>query len=123
MRYMFLVTTTNNAQQPPQALMDAMENAREAAFQDGGMISTGGLGPAEQSTRARVTRGKLTVTDGPFSESKELVGGYAIMEHPTKEAAVEAGRWLMEMHQQYWPEWEGYVDVRPMYEAAAAPRK
>ena len=122
MRYMFMVTTTNGAKQPPQALSDAMESARQDAVKDGGMISTGGLGPAEQSTRARVKGGKLSVTDGPFSESKELVGGYAIMEHPTKEAAVEAGRWLMEMHRQYWPEWEGYVDVRPMYEAAGAPR-
>jgi hypothetical protein len=50
------------------------------------MISTGGLGPAERSARATLKGGKLTVKGGPFAEGKELVGGYAIMEHPTKEA-------------------------------------
>ena len=91
MRYMFLVTQTKGGQ-PPQALIDAMEEARKKAGADGGMISTGGLAPPEQGTRATLKGGRLTVTDGPFAEAKELVGGYAIMEHPTREAAVEAGR-------------------------------
>jgi len=119
MRYMFLVTQTQGGQ-PPRALIDAMEEARKQAVSDGGMISTGGLAPAEQSARATLKAGTLTVKDGPFAEAKELVGGYAIMEHPTREAAVEAGRWLMDMHRKYWPEWEGWVDVRPMFEAAEA---
>jgi len=93
MRYMFLVTQTKGGQ-PPQALIDAMEEARKQAVSDGGMISTGGLAPAEQSARAVLKGGTLTVKDGPFAEAKELVGGYAIMEHPTREAAVEAGRLL-----------------------------
>ena len=118
MRYMFLVTQTKGGE-PPQALIDAMEEARKDAVATGGMISTGGLGPAQHSARATLQGGSLTVKDGPFAESKELVGGYAIMEHPTREAAVEAGRWLMEMHRTYWPEWEGWVDIRPLFEAAA----
>jgi len=113
---MFLVTQTKGGQ-PPQALIDAMEEARKKAVSDGGMISTGGLAPPEQGARAILKGGRLTVKDGPFAEAKELVGGYAIMEHPTREAAVEAGRWLMEMHQKYWPEWEGWVDVRQVFEA------
>ena len=117
MRYMFLVTQTKGGQ-PPQPLIDAMEDARKEAVASGGMISTGGLAPADQSARATLKGGRLTVKDGPFAEAKELVGGYAIMEHPTKEAAVEAGRWLMEMHQKYWPEWEGWVDIRQVFEAA-----
>ena len=120
MRYMFLVTQTKGGQ-PPQALIDAMEEARKQAVSDGGMISTGGLAPADQSARATLKGGTLTVKDGPLAEAKELVGGYAIMEHPTREAAVEAGRWLMEMHQKYWPGWEGWVDVRPVFEAAEVP--
>jgi hypothetical protein len=114
---MFLVTQTKGGQ-PPQALIDAMEEARKQAVSDGGMISTGGLAPPEQGARATLKNGKLAVKDGPFAEAKELVGGYAIMEHPTREAAVEAGRWLMEMHQKHWPEWEGWVDVRQVFEAA-----
>ena len=117
MRYMFLVTQTKGGQ-PPQALIDAMEEARKDAVANGGMISTGGLGPADQSARATLKGGNLSVTDGPFTEARELVGGYAIMEHPTREAAVEAGRWLMEMNRKYWPGWEGWVDVRPVFEAA-----
>jgi hypothetical protein len=117
---MFLVTQTKGGQ-PPQALIDAMEEARKQSVADGGMISTGGLAPADQSARATLVGGRLTVKDGPFAEAKELVGGYAIMEHPTREAAVEAGRWLMEMHQKYWPGWEGWVDVRQVFEAAEVP--
>ena len=119
MRYMFLVTQTKGGQ-PPQALIDAMEEARKESVATGGMIATGGLGPAGQSARATLKGGNLTVTDGPFAEARELVGGYAIMEHPTRQAAVDAGRWLMEMHRKYWPEWEGWVDVRPVFEAAEA---
>lgn len=116
MRYMYLVTQTKGGP-PPQALFDAMEAARKESVATGGMIATGGLGPVEQSRRATLKGGKVTVLDGPFAEARELVGGYAIMEHPTQEAAFEAGRWLMEMHQKHWPEWEGWVDVRPAYEA------
>jgi len=74
MRYMFLVTQTKGGA-PPQALIDAMEAARSEAVATGGMIATGGLGPAAQSARATLAGGRLTVTDGPFAEAKELVAG------------------------------------------------
>jgi hypothetical protein len=117
---MFLVTQTRGGP-PPQALIDAMETARKDAVADGSMISTGGLGPADQNTRATLKAGRLTVTDGPFAEARELVGGYAIMELRDKAAAVEAGRWLMTMHQQHWPGWEGWVDVRPVFDGPPPP--
>lgn len=116
MRFMFLVTTTNGAQQPPQALIDFMDQARAGSVHSGEMLATGGLGPAAQSHRASVKRGKLAVTDGPFAEARELVGGYAIMELPSMEEAKARARWLMESHITYWPEWEGEVDVRPVYD-------
>jgi hypothetical protein len=116
MRYMYLVTQAKGGP-PPRALIEAMEAARRESVAAGGMISTGGLGPAADSARASVQGGTVTVKDGPFTEARELVGGYAIMEHPTRAAAVEAGRWLMEMHRTHWPEWEGWVDIRPLFEA------
>ena len=88
MRYMFLVTQTKGGQ-PPQALIDAMEDARKEALETGGMISTGGLGPAEQSARATLKGGKLTVKDGPFAESKEFLAGYWIIDVPSRDRAFE----------------------------------
>ena len=87
MRYRFLVTQTKGGQ-PPQGLIDGLEEARKQAVSDGGMISSGGLAPPEQGARATLKGGRLTVKDGPFAEAKELVGGYAIMEHRTTSSST-----------------------------------
>jgi hypothetical protein len=56
--------------------------------------------------------GRLSVVDGPFAESKEVVGGFALLELGSREEAVEAARWLMQQHQELMPGWEGEVEVR-----------
>ena len=63
-------------------------------------------------TRIVSTGGRSTVLDGPFTESRELVGGYAIVEVDTYEQAVEAARKIIEVHEKYWPGWEGEAEVR-----------
>ena len=88
MRYMFLVTQTKGGE-PPQALVDAMEEARKQAVSDGGMISTGGLAPPEQGARATLVGGRLTVKDGPFAEAKEVLGGYWMIQVKSREEAIE----------------------------------
>ena len=55
---------------------------------------------------------KLAVTDGPFTEAKEVVGGYAVFEFATKEAAVAAAVEFMDLHKQFCPGWEGTCEVR-----------
>ena len=54
------------------------------------------------------------VTDGPFAESKELVGGYAVYELPTKAEALEWATRFANLHTEHWPEWEGDIELRPI---------
>ena len=60
--------------------------------------------------------GKITVTDGPFVESKEIVGGYAIMDAKSHEEALGLARRFMELHLKHWPTFEGECEMRPFEE-------
>jgi hypothetical protein len=64
------------------------------------------------SVRSRL--GKITVTDGPFVETKEIVGGYALMEMKSKAEALEYARKFMDLHLKHWPDFEGECEVRPV---------
>ena len=75
----------------------------------------GGLGPTALGVRVRLSGGKVTVTDGPFTEAKEVVGGYAQFELKSKEEAVESAVRFMELHKKHWPGWEGETEVRQMF--------
>ncbi|HTA23776.1 MAG TPA: YciI family protein [Terriglobales bacterium] len=99
---------------PPQALIDAITKMSEEAAKAGTMRGSGGLAPTAQGARIRLSKGKLTVTDGPFAEAKEVVGGYAQFELKSKEEAIEGAMRFMELHKKYWPEWEGETEVRQM---------
>jgi hypothetical protein len=115
MRFMMMVKHSENPGVPPKALMDAMDKLVEASVKDGTMISTGGLAPSAQSSRVRVSKGKLTVTDGPFTEAKEIIGGYAQFELKSKEEAIEKAKIFMELHRQHWPEFEGETEIRQIF--------
>ena len=97
---------------PPQALMDAMDKFVAESLKNGSVIQTGGLGPSSQGFRVRAAKGKLTVTDGPFTEAKEVLGGYAVLAAKTHDEALRNARLFMELHTKYWPEWEGECEVR-----------
>jgi len=114
MRYLGLIRTTENQGAPPQALMDAMEKFIEASLKDGSLVQTGGLAPAAQGARIRQSGGKLRLTDGPFTESKEVVGGFAVLEAPSREAAVEHMQRFMQLHVDHWPEFVGECELREM---------
>ena len=83
-RYFTFIRAAENQGAPPKALMDAMEKFIGESLQNGSLVSTGGLKLSPHGVRIRVGKGKLTMTDGPFAESKEVIGGYAILEAPTK---------------------------------------
>jgi hypothetical protein len=100
---------------PPKELMDAIGKAAEEAVKAGAMIQSGGLAPMAMSTRVRLSRGQVTATDGPFAESKEVVGGYAVFEFKSKEEAVKSAVEFMELHRKYWPGWEGETEVRQIF--------
>ena len=117
MRFMMIVKHAENSGPPPQALMDAMETLREEAVKAGTMLGSGGLAPTAQSTRVRVSKGQLTVTDGPFTEAKEVVGGYALFELKSKEEAIKGAVRFMELHKKHWPGWEGETEIRQIFGA------
>jgi hypothetical protein len=101
---------------PPPALLEAMGKFVQDSLQSGVLVDTGGLKPTSAATRLRIQNGKLTVTDGPFTEAKEVVGGWAIMKGNSKAEVLEVSRKFMELHQKYWPEWEGTSELYEMEE-------
>ena len=52
--------------------------------------------------------------DGPFTETKEIIGGYALVEVASREEAMKTARQFMELHRVHWPEFEGECEVRPL---------
>jgi hypothetical protein len=58
----------------------------------------GGLAPGTQGARIRLAKSKLTTTDGPFTEAKELVGGFAVLKASSRDEALELGRRFMQVH-------------------------
>ena len=114
MRYMMIVKHKEAQGIPPKELMDAIGKLSEEAINNGTLLGNGGLLPTSAGASVRLSGGRVTVTDGPFTEAKEIIGGYAMFELKSKEEAVEAARYFMELHKKYWPGWEGETEVREM---------
>ena len=121
MRFMMIVKHAEQSGFPPKELMDAIGKLSEEAVAAGTMLGNGGLCSTAQGARVRLKGGQLTVTDGPFTEAKEIVGGYAQFELKSKEEAVQSAVKFMELHKKYWPGWEGETEVRQMYEPGEFP--
>jgi len=104
------------AVRPPAALMEAIEQLIEKYMKEGVLIDTGGLAPSQQGFRTRLARGQLTTTDGPFSESKEVIGGWAIFEADSKAEALRLTTEFLDLHLKHWPESKGEfeTEVRPI---------
>jgi hypothetical protein len=106
---------------PPPELMEAMGKFVEKSLRDGTLVDTGGLLPSKDGVRVRLAKGTITVTDGPFTESKEIIGGWAILQTDSKAEAVRIATEFMELHQKYWPGFEGESEVRPMFDPGMGP--
>jgi len=106
---------------PPAALMEAMGKFVEKSFRDGVVRDTGGLLPSHDGVRIRLSGGELTVIDGPFTEAKEVIGGWAILETRTKEEAIRVATEFMELHRKYWPEFEGESELRQIFDPGVGP--
>ena len=116
MRFMMLVKHKDQTcGAPPKEFMDQLNKLSEDASKTGAMIASGGLAPMDQSTRVRLENGNVLIMDGPFSETKEVVGGYAQFEFKTKEDAVASTKKFMELHRDYWPGWEGETEIRQIF--------
>lgn len=97
---------------PPAGLYEAMGKFVEEGFKSGLLIDTNGLMPTKNAKRVRQSGGKITVIDGPFTEAKEVVGGYAMVEVRDFDHAMQVAHEFMQIHLTYWPEFEGECEVR-----------
>ena len=91
MRFMTIVKSRETTAQPSPALIDRINQLAEDAVKQGTFGGMGGLGPTALGARARLANGKITVTDGPFTETKELIAGFWLWQVRSKEEAIE---WL-----------------------------
>ena len=96
-RYMMLVKSREGVPPTPE-LMAAIGGLAQEMFAEGALVDMGGLAPSSAGARIRLERGTLSLTDGPFTEAKELVGGYAVMEAASKAEALKFGRRFMQVH-------------------------
>ena len=101
MRYMSIVTSPQPMTGPTPALMEAMGKLAEREIKAGRMIDMGGLMPLQQGARVSIEGGKLRVTDGPFVEAKEVIGGFAILNYASHEQAIEGARRVMQIHAEH----------------------
>ena len=116
MRYLMLIKHAESvrSQSIPQGLMDAMGEFVTEGFKSGVLTDTAGLKPSADGFRVRSSGGRLELTDGPFTEAKELVGGFALVDVTSHEEARELARQFMELHRVHWPEFVGECEVRPL---------
>jgi hypothetical protein len=112
---MMLVKSVENSGPPPKALMDAIAKLGEEAVKAGTMVMTGGLAPSAMSTRVRLSKGQIKTTDGPFTEAKEVIGGYAVFDLKSKEEALQSALHFMGLHKLHWPGWEGETEIRQIF--------
>ena len=115
MKYLMLIKHSESRNEPiPQALENAMGEFVGEGFKSGILKDTAGLKPTAEGFRVRSSKNRLTVTDGPFTETKEVVGGYAMAEFASKEEALKMAREFMELHRLHWPAFEGECEVRQL---------
>jgi hypothetical protein len=127
MRYMMIVKLTEDSEvrrnyeagKPPSPeLMEAVGKLCEKMTADAALLGTGGLLPLAKGARIRAANGKLSVTDGPFIESKEVIGGYAILRANSREEAIKMGQDFMQIHIDILGSgYEAEMEVREMSEA------
>ena len=116
MRFMILRKAdkqTEAGMMPNQKLLEAMGAYIEEMTKAGVMLAGEGLKPTSKGARVKFRRGKPTVTDGPFTESKEVIAGYCLIQVASLQEAID---WV-----RRWPALDGdgevEIEIRPLYEA------
>jgi hypothetical protein len=118
MRFMMMVKGNEKyeaGEPPPPELMAAMAKLEQQDRKAGIVLESGGLLPSSKGAKIRAGRGKLKVIDGPFTEAKELVGGFAIIRAGSKQEAIEHGKRFMQLHiDTLGPSYEGELEIRQL---------
>lgn len=111
MRFMILVKADKNSEAgvlPDENLLNQMGRFNEALVQAGVILAGEGLHPSSKGARVKISGGKVTVTDGPFTETKELIAGFWLWQVKSKEEAIE---WLKRS-----PFQETEIEIRQVFE-------
>ena len=114
MRFLSIYKSQECNTPPSQQEMETMGKLIEEGMKKGWLLATEGCLPSALGARVRLTDGKYSVTDGPFTESKELVGGFAILQAKSKQEAIELARDFLRVVGK------GECELRQLYEAPAA---
>ncbi|HMD09174.1 MAG TPA: YciI family protein [Candidatus Acidoferrum sp.] len=110
MKFLSIYKTAERGVPPSQEEMNKMGKLIEEGMKAGWLVSTEGCLPSTLGARVRLSGGKLTVTDGPFTEAKELVGGFAILKTNSKEEAIELAKRFLPVAG------DGECELRQLYE-------
>ena len=114
MRFLSIYKTAERSTPPTQEEMTAMGKLVEEGMKAGWLLATEGCLPTSLGARVRRSNGKLSVTDGPFTEAKEVVGGFAILKANSKEEAIELARNFLSIAG------DGECELRQIYEENCA---
>jgi len=120
MRFMMMVKADKDYEAgvpPDPKLLAAIGQFTQEMIKAGVVLATEGLQPSSKGARLRLSEGKLTVIDGPFTEAKELIGGFAIVRANSKAEAIDLGSRFMMLHRQaLGGTWEGKCEIRQLSE-------
>ncbi|HXN45070.1 MAG TPA: YciI family protein [Bryobacteraceae bacterium] len=115
MKFMMIVKANKDSEagvMPGEELLSAMGKYNEELMKAGVLLDAAGLKPSSQGVRIRISGAKRTVIDGPFTETKELIGGYWIIQVKSREEAIEWARRAPSPH----PGEDCEIELRPYYE-------
>jgi hypothetical protein len=122
MRFMLIAKATKESEAglpPDPKLIAAIGKLSEDMAKAGVLVDVGGLLPSAAGARVKVSGGKVTVTDGPFAEARELIGGYAIVQTKSKAEAIELSKRFWKIHADVMgPSYEGEGEIRQLFDPA-----
>ena len=120
MRFMMMVKTPESAGPPTPELQAAVGRLMGEMAQAGVLLDAAGLLPSARGALLKLSGAKVTATDGPFVETKEVIGGFAILRADSREAAIELGRRFLQVHADAaGPSFDASLEIREMSEPAA----
>jgi len=112
MKFLSMVRLSENGGLvPSDKMMDDMDKLIQELTREGKLVGAAGLAPTRDGVRVRQKNGKQSTTDGPFTETKEVVGGYAILEAGSMKEAIEIAKRFLRVHGN---EWDIECEVRQL---------
>ncbi|HWC24628.1 MAG TPA: YciI family protein [Flexivirga sp.] len=120
-RFMGFVRMEENIGMPPKELFEAMDGYIAKQSEKGVFLDGGGLFGTEDAVNFISHKGEVSRVDGPYAEAKEVVGGWAIMQYDSLEAAIADQQEFAELHAKHWPEVTVISTMRQISDGPEAP--